>query len=96
MVVYPKSHTHAQCNKPEKTNDFATKEAQADILLGVRGCLNLGLWAGRPGVGGWQMQWRSRVSVELSAAARSFTPTERAKVMWLLVQDWPLWCEVAD
>ena len=34
MAVYPKSHTHAQCNKPEKTNDFATKEAQADILLG--------------------------------------------------------------
>jgi hypothetical protein len=27
------------------------------------------------------MQWRSRVSVELSAAARSFTPTERAKVV---------------
>ena len=27
------------------------------------------------------MQWRSRVSVELSAAARSFTATERAKVM---------------
>jgi hypothetical protein len=26
------------------------------------------------------MQWKSRVSVELSAAARSFTPTERAKV----------------
>jgi len=27
------------------------------------------------------MQWRSRVSVELSAAARSFTATERAKVV---------------
>jgi len=27
------------------------------------------------------MQWRSRVSVELSAAARSFTPTGRAKVV---------------
>jgi len=27
------------------------------------------------------MQWRSRVSVALSAAARSFTPTERARVV---------------
>ena len=45
------------------------------------GCLNLGLLGRRPDVGGCQMQWRSRVGVELSAAGRSATPTERAKVM---------------
>ncbi len=32
------------------------------------------------------MQWRSRVSVALSAVARSFTPTERARVLVTLVR----------
>jgi hypothetical protein len=35
--VSKKSHNYAQRNKPQKTNDFATKEAEADILLGGAG-----------------------------------------------------------
>jgi hypothetical protein len=81
-AVYPKSHTRAQCSKPQKTNDFATKEAQANILLGGLGWLReLKAYSRAARCRGKQMQWRSRVSVELSAVARSFTPTERANVM---------------
>ncbi len=78
MAVYPKSHTH-NATSVKKLTILPQKKPKQIFCSGLSGCLNLGLWAGQPG--GWQMQWRSRVSVELSAAARSFTPTGRAKVV---------------
>ncbi len=93
--MYPKSHTHARCNKPEKSNDFATKEAQPDILLG----------------GGWsQLRLMGRAARcrgddkcngdhalalrYLQRLGHSHQPN--APRQWLLLQDWPLWYEVAD
>ncbi len=72
---------------PKKMPILPQKQPRQIFCSGsLSGCLNLGSWAGRPGVGGWQMQWRSRVSVALSAVARSFTPTERARVLVTLVR----------
>jgi len=45
LCIQKATLTH-NATSEKKTIDFATKEAQADILLGGCGCLNLGLWAG--------------------------------------------------